>query len=452
MSGKSIRIRLFLASLASIALALLIAGFGLVKLFESHVKDRLVAELSNHIRQLAGSLTFKPDGTFAEKIHLSDPRFNQPLSGLYWQVTDEASGASLRSRSLWDTSLALPTDTLTPGQVHTHIIPGPLKTELLVLEELVIYDSATGKRKMRIAVAINRHEMRHARHEFIEAIAASLGVLALVLVGSAWLQITIGLKPLEAVRRGVNAIRAREKQRLEDGYPEEVMPLVAEVNDLLGAQDRAIERARTRAGDLAHGLKTPLTVLVADARKLKDRGETALGQEIEDMTRLMQRHIERELTRTRVTAEARRVAAMTDAVRMVRGIVGALQKTPLGSRLEWRTELPERLDAPVQPDDFMEVAGNLLENASKWANNWIRVAASNGAGMMTLAITDDGPGVPEDMIAALGQRGERLDSQVPGTGIGLAIAREIVEAYGGTLTLCNQPQGGLTAEAVFPLR
>lgn len=452
MKGKSIRLRLFVVSLASVAVALVIAGAALVELFANHVERRVTAELTNHLRQLAGNLSFNADGSIAEQMQLSDPRFEQPFSGLYWQVTEVGKGVLLRSRSLWDTTLGPPDDTLTPGQVHNHIIPGPLKAELLAQEELIIYGTPGGKRSVRIMAAVDRNELRAARHEFAEALRLSLGLLAVVLLAASWFQIVVGLKPLEAVRLGVNAVRARQKRRLEDSYPDEVMPLVAEVNTLLEAQDHTIERARTRAGDLAHGLKTPLTVLMADARKLKEAGNAELGQEIEDMVKAMQRHIERELARTRVAAEARqRVTEGADAVRIVHGIVGALRKTPRGMPLDWRLELPERLEVPVQVDDFMEVAGNLLENASKWAKNWVRVAATTDGREMCLCVSDDGPGVPEGMIAALGHRGARLDSHMPGTGIGLAIVKEIVEAYGGTLTLRNEAGGGLSAEAVFPM-
>lgn len=447
MSRKSIRLRLLLASLVSIAVALVVAGLGLVKLFESHVEQRFQAELSNYIRQIAGNLSFGTDGTVTQSNRLSDPRFEEPLSGLYWQVAEDGK-VLLRSRSLWDTTLALPPDTLSPGEIHSHIVQGPMRTTLLVQEELVIYDAA-GKRQIRIAAAINIEELRHASHEFAEALVPSLGMLAVVLLGASWFQISVGLRPLEAIRRGVNAVRARQQKRLETTFPHEVMPLVFEMNTLLEAQDQAIERARTRAGDLAHGLKTPLTVLVADARKLKEKGEIELGQEVDDMVKLMQRHIDRELTRVRVAEEARRMLAETDAVHVICGIVGALRKTPHGIDLDWRLDLPEQLNVPIQLDDFMEVAGNLLENASKWAKNWVQVHVWKSEDAIKLIILDDGPGVPEGMLTALGQRGARLDSQAPGTGIGLAIVKEIVEAYGGLLCLRNEPTGGLCVEVVF---
>ena len=158
------------------------------------------------------------------------------------------------------------------------------------------------------------------------------------------------------------------------------MPLVNEVNELLDARDKAVERARTRAGDLAHGLKTPLTVLMADARKLNDMGEREMAHEIADRWPGPCSGTWSMSWRGRGSPRGAARAAEADAARIVRGIVGALRKTPWGERLEWRLHRPERLVAPVDPDDFMEVAGNLLENASKWAKSRVDVSIRNGDG------------------------------------------------------------------------
>jgi signal transduction histidine kinase len=449
---NSIRLRLYIASLFSIALAVVVAGAGLVLLFESHVERRLRSELNNHIRQLAASLDFKPNGAVTLSRAPVDPRFDRQLSGLYWQIEEERGQPLLRSRSLWDATLNLPKDKLPPGMVHRHEIKGPLMADLLAHEEPVVFASPTGPRVLRLEVAVDRKDVRKATEAFVNELIPSLALLALVLVGSAWLQINVGLRPLEAVRQGVNAIVSGQKERLDADYPEEVTLLVHEVNELLDARDKALERARARAGDLAHGLKTPLTVLMADARKLNDRGEQEMAKEIESLALTMQRHVEHELARTRVAAEARRGAAEADAPRIVRGIVSALRKTPWGERLEWRVHSPERLFAPVDSDDFMEVAGNLLENASKWAKSRVDASVWNVGGEVLLMIADDGPGAPPGMLAELCKRGTRLDEKSGGAGIGLAIAKEIVEAYGGRLTLRNGAAGGLRAEATFPAR
>lgn len=452
LTRNSVRLRLYLASVASIALALVVAGIGLAMLFQSHVERRLRGELTNHIRQLASSLAFKPDGSPTLSRAPADPRFNQQFSGLYWQIEEEGGRVLMRSRSLWDTALALPPDRLPPGQIHSHEVKGPLMADLLLHEEPVIFKSPNGDRRvLRVEVAIDRADVHLAVHDFAEELIPSLALLAAALVGSAWLQINVGLRPLEAVRQGVNAIASQQKRRLDDVYPTEVTPLVNEVNELLEARDKAVERARTRAGDLAHGLKTPLTVLMADARKLAEKGENEMASEIAELARSMQRHVEHELARTRVAVEARRAPAEADVIRIVRGIVGALRKTPWGERLEWLLDLPARLEIPVDPDDLMEVAGNLLENASKWARSRVYVSVRYVGEAVHLMIADDGPGAPPDRIRELGERGARLDEQTAGTGIGLAIVKEIVDVYGGRLILKNGSDGGLIAEAVFPL-
>lgn len=451
MRRRSLRLRLLVASVISIAVALAIAGFGLSALFERHVERRAKAELATYTHQLVASLAFGDGGAVTLSRTLADPRFDQVFSGLYWQLREEGGDLLLRSRSLWDHVLPLPTDTLLPGNVHDHTLPGPQDAELLVQEQLVIYSKPSGQRTIRIAVALDRQEITEASEEFTEEMIPALALLAFVLVAAAWLQVRVGLRPLEAVRRGVNAIRSRRQLRLEGPFPDEVMPLVSEVNDLLEAQENAIERARTRAGDLAHGLKTPLTVLFGDARKLRDRGESEIASEIEELAHSMQHHIDRELTRTRIAREAGREKLEADLGAVVGKLVATLQRTPRGEALAWTLTLPVGLMVAVEPVDLAEVAGNLLENAVKWGKSHVRVSARQDGGSVILSIGDDGKGVPDELIAALGRRGARLDEQVPGTGLGLAIAKEILEAYDGGLELGNDPDGGLTVTAWLPV-
>jgi len=450
MRRKSLRLRLLIASVISIAVALAIAGFGLSALFERHVERRAKAELATYTHQLAASLAIDEGGAITLSRTLADPRFDQAFSGLYWQLQEEGGNPLLRSRSLWDHILPLPTDSLLPGNVHNHTLLGPQDANLMVQEQLVIYSRPSGKRAIRIVVALDRQEIAEASEEFAEEMIPALALLAFVLTVAAWLQVSVGLRPLEAVRRGVNAIRSRHRRRLEGGFPDEVMPLVSEVNDLLEAQESAIERARKRAGDLAHGLKTPLTVLAGDARKLRDRGEGEIAGEIEDLARSMQHHIDRELTRTRIAQEVGREKLEADLGAVVGKLVATLRRTPRGEALAWALTLPEGLKVAIEPADLAEVAGNLLENAVKWGKSRVRVSARQDGGTAILLIVDDGEGVPDELMAALGRRGARLDEQVPGTGLGLAIAKEILEAYDGNLELSNDPGGGLTVTARFP--
>lgn len=451
MTGRSLRLRLFLVSVISIGMALVIAGFGLVELFGRHVERRARAELTAYIHQLAGGLTIADDGSVALPVALADPRFGRVFSGLYWQVREEGGSLILRSRSLWDHILPLPADSLQPGAVHSHTFAGPQEPELLVQEQQVIYKTLDGKRAMRFAVALDKREIAAARAEFAGEIFPALSLLGLILISAAWIQVSLGLRPLEAVRRGVNSIRSRQQQRLEGEFPDEVMPLVTEVNDLLEAQDSAIERARMRAGDLAHGLKTPLTVLAGDARKLREKGEAEMAEEIEELARSMQRHIDHELARTRVAFESRRGGLEADLVAVTNRLAGAMRRTPRGEALEWTLDLPDTLPVALDPGDLTEIMGNLLENAVKWAHSRIIVIGEREHDTVTLVVSDDGEGAPVEHIGELGERGRRLDERVPGTGLGLAIVKEIIEAYGGELEFRNLPDGGFAATAKIPV-
>jgi signal transduction histidine kinase len=445
MSGRSLRLRFLLASAISIGLALVIAGFGLVELFGRHVERRARAELTTYIQQLAAGLTFADDGTVSLPVTLADPRFRRVFGGLYWEVREEGTPLVLRSRSLWDHVLPLPTDTLKAGVVHSHTLPGPQGSRLMVQEQEISYTTPLGTRTMRFAVALDRRDIATARAEFASEIFPALSLLGAILVIAAWIQVILGLRPLEAVRRGVNAIRSQQQRRLEGSFPDEVMPLVQEVNDLLEAQDSAIESARMRAGDLAHGLKTPLTVLAGDARRLREKGELEMAAELERLAQSMQRHIDYELVRTRAAFESRRGGLETDLAATTARLVSAMRRTPRGEALDWSLDLPDSLPVALDQRDLTEVIGNLVENAVKWARSRVAVSLKREAGTVALIVSDDGAGVPEKLIDELGQRGRRLDERVPGTGLGLAIVKEIVEAYGGQLELQNLTGGGFAA-------
>ena len=221
--------------------------------------------LPGYIRQISAGITFDAKGEAVFNHPLADPRFEIPLSGLYWQINDDVGGRMLRSRSLWDTVLRLPGDVLDSGSVHRHTLRGPSNTSLLVREREVTYTTPAGSRPLRIAVALDEAEIHAARAEFALDVLIALAFLVTALLAAAWMQIVIGLMPLTAVKRSVLAVQSGSKKRVDVTKPQEVMPLVAAVNSLLDSQTRAMENARSRAADLAHGLKTPLTVLLADA-------------------------------------------------------------------------------------------------------------------------------------------------------------------------------------------
>lgn len=503
----SLRARLAIAALLSITLALLVAAFSLIVLFERHVERRIGAELEDRLNQLAAAvvisaprpadgdatraLTVAPRGPAGgqaaadgelqpERVSTSgldldpppaDPRFQVPLSGLYWQIDDLDAGAAgigvMRSRSLWDAVLQLPRDRLPAGAVHAHLVNGPGGQRLLVRERSVRLGQAKqvvgGEYRLRLAVAQDRAEIVAARNAFARDMLPYLGVIALVLGIATWFQIRTGLAPLETVRKAVNAVRAGRLDRLPTQYPEEVKPLALEVNALLEAREDAVARARGWTADLAHGLKTPLSALAADAQRLRQQGHPELAEDLEALADLMRRRVDRELIRARVRTQAHPHQARADVGHALRRLIATLQRTPGGERLRWELRWESEMPGTGTPDresstgpwaalveeDLLELLGNLLENAAKWARS--RVRLSIGADrMIQLTIGDDGPGVPEAQRNRLGERGLRLDQRKAGSGLGLAIARDVVEAYGGSLDFGRSELGGLEVRVRMP--
>ena len=433
----------------TIALALLIAGLGIAGLFERHVERRAVAELDTYVRQISAGVTFDAQGTIVFNRTLPDPRFGEPLSGLYWQIEDETHKQLLRSRSLWDSVLSLPEDVLDEGKVHLHMIEGPSHSTLLTRERSISYTTPAGIRRVRISAGLDTREIRAASDEFSSDIIRALALLGAALMAAAWAQITLGLKPLKVLRESVLAVRSGKKTRIHVADPQEVMPLVSAVNSLLDAQAEAMENAKARAADLAHGLKTPLTVLIADAAKLRESGATAVAAEIEELADTMRRTIDRELSRARLQGVHTLHIHETRVEPTVAKLVRALGRTPKGEVLEWRVHVRQDIAAPLRESDLAELIGSLLDNACKWANESVTISASSGDGIM-IVIEDDGPGAPASFVHRLGERGLRLDEAVPGSGLGLAIAHEIAKAYGGKLTFANIEPHGFRATVSFP--
>ena len=419
-------------------------------MFERHVERRIGSELDTYLNQITSTVSVTTNGRITFTHNLADPRFNQPLSGLYWQIQDEERPTLLRSRSLWDNVIELPDDNLTPGAVHGHLLPGPAGQTLIVHERQIFFQANNSERRLRIAVAVNEQTLVEARNAFAADMLPYLVVMASVLLVAAWVQVQIGLAPLDAVRRGVTKIRSGAKRRLERLYPDEVMPLVDEMNGLLEAQEQTIERARTWTADLAHGLKTPLMVLTADSQRLREEGHMSIADDLDQLAETMRRRVDRELIRARVRSGIEKKRMRADAAVAVNGVVRTLKRSPRGAVLRWLLDVHDGADAAILPEDLTELLGNILENATKWANKAVSVSVTKGNKAISIRVEDDGPGVPENQLNTLGQRGVRLDEQKQGTGLGLAIARDVSEAYDGALSFEQSHMGGLAVTVQIP--
>jgi signal transduction histidine kinase len=451
---NSLRFRLLGAAIAIIVLAVQFAGLMVLVLFERNVISLVHDELDTALDQLAASLTLQEDGRPSLSGELSDVRFRQRLAGRYWQVSADGQPV-LRSASLGEGALQIESASGAGRNAWRQALVGPDKQKLYASIRRIAPGPASrgqsaGPYVLVVAMDVAEIGALDALNSQLRSnVFMALGLLALILIAAAWAQVSIGLHPLELLRTGVENIRVGKARRLSDDVPTEVQPLVTEANRLLAAQEKAIEAARARAGDLAHGLKTPLTAVSMVAEKLRQRQEPELAEELEQQLTGLKAHVERELTRTRSAANStvtQRTCVHPLAARLLR----TMERLPRGDRLAWRLDCAPDFAAPVEEVDLAEILGNLLDNARKWARSEVIVAAKSAAGGVELAIEDDGPGVSEPDRALVMRRGARLDESVPGSGLGLNIARAVVEAYGGMMTLERSARGGLLVRLSFP--
>lgn len=442
MKPGSLRLRLIAGGIVAILIALSIAGLGLTVLFQRHVTRTLTGDLDVHLKQLIAGIDVGPQGELVVTRPPADPRFADPLSGLYWQV-EGASGQLLRSRSLWDMTLKLPADALAPGDTHIHELWGPAHTRLLVAERSIVLSGGGQNPSARIAVAVDLGRVAAATVAFGKDLAIALGLLALVLAIATSIQVGLGLRPLDSLRRGIADIRAGRRSDLPASVPAEVQPLVEEVNALLAAQAGEIERSRGRAADLAHGLKTPLAALASDVGRLRESGQDAVASDIEAVGEAMSRHVDRELALARVRGRVRlRPDVFTAPAPLARALVATLSRTPAAQHLSFDIDIADTAMAPFDRTDLAEVLGNLLENAVRHARTRVRI--SGGGDNAAIHVEDDGAGIAESELPRVLERGVRLDER-GGAGLGLSIVQDVLAAYKWRLTLTRSTLGGVKA-------
>lgn len=458
----SLRVRLLVGTLAGIAAAIAIAGWALSGLFQQHVAQQFTAQLTTHLDQLTASLGV--DATGAPKLSsaLSDPRFRKPYSGLYWQVDRTASNTGLgfspapellRSRSLWDDVLKLPADTPADGEVHQHRISGPDKTSLAAVERVVIIDEgpASSSETFRLAVAADERQMAEPIERFNGMLWLALGLLGGGLALVAVVQVMIALVPLQRLRGALAAVRDGSRYRLEGSFPSEVQPLVEEFNTVLTENAAVVERARTQAGNLAHALKTPLSV-IANAANAANGGAGELAQLVSAQVEVARKQVDYHLSRSRVAASGRLPGARTPVGPVLDGLVRVMRRIHADRDLELViVPVRQAIDFRGEEQDLQEMLGNLLDNACKWARQRVEVSCAIDDGRVRIVIDDDGSGIAGDARERVLSRGERADEQVSGSGLGLAIVDDLAQLYDGRVELADSPLGGLRAVLILPL-
>ena len=436
-------------AMAGILAALALAGVGLGALFERHLERRLAQELDGQIDRLAGNLRVGPDGTFTLAETPEEPEFAAVFSGHYWQVRNEASGALLRSPSLWDSELATPEDKLVPGEVHEHQVDGPDGAPLILREMVFLVRHDGSDHAARISAAMTRQAGRELTLGFARDMVPGLGLLAVVLLAGAWFQVSAGLAPVGKLSAGVKEIREGRSNRLENPSADEVQPLVDELNSLLRQQREDIGRARDRAADLAHGLKTPLTALAADVAALKRLGHDEIAASVEEVADQMARTVERELARSRLRNSATGESlVLADSAR---SIMRTLARTPQGATMTYAVTGDETVTARANTDDVNDVLGNLLENATRHAASSVVAHIAAEGDKAIICVRDDGPGGDLDAMELLTRRGVRDDRKGGSAGLGLAIVSDIAGAYGSQPEFGIAPEGGLAVTIRLPL-
>jgi len=434
------------AILLSVA-ALVVGGTVLSLVFRSYVLSDVDKRLELFIDTMVGISEVSPEGVLRFNRPIFDQRFTAPYSGLYWQISEEGQ-EPFRSRSLWDYELK--TDLVHRSfSLKFMEIVGPDKQSLRMAERDIILPEAD--RVFHYMVATDTVEIQAAVEQFNYLLTLALGAIMGTVTIALVMQVRFGLQPLRRLGYSLSQIRVGKETRIEGEYPHDLKPLAQEVNALMEQNEQLVNRARTHVGNLAHALKTPLSVIQNDVEGASDDRSIRIRKQ----TRLIREHVDHHLKRARIAGGgsgpglpiAERLQKLVHAVEVMTRSKGVL----------FDLSCDEALRFDGEKEDFDEVLGNLIDNAGKWAEGRVMVTAtaieSDGPRpLMEILVEDDGPGVPEKDLDRLFERGRRLDERVPGTGLGLAIVRDIVEMYGGKARLEKSELGGLAAYLRLPAK
>lgn len=444
MKRSSLRLRLLVGAAVAIFLAMALAWGGISWLFHQHVERREAAELTKLAEQVAAGLTLDAGGRPVVDPPPADPRFHALASGNYWQAS--VAGASAQSQSLWDQSL--PAAPVSAGAWSSATVSGPFGKQLTMVSRLIQPD--TRPVRVVVRVASDDAEMRTALREFDRELALSLALLWLVLSIATYVQVSLGLRPLDRLRRDLDRLRRSPSARLSDEHPGEILPLTEAINAMASARESDLARARRRAADLAHSLKTPLAVVSAQSRRAREAGAANAADGIDRAVESVGAALEAELARSRAAA-ARGAGGDSSALAVVEGLVAVIERTDRGEAVAFAVDVDPALRIPVDATDLAEMLGALIENAARHARRLVEVRGRREEQDLVLHVADDGAGMDQSAIERAMQRGVRIDEAGGGHGLGLAIVRDLAEATEARFHLGRAPLGGLAAELRWSL-
>jgi signal transduction histidine kinase len=455
MKRNSLAFRLSAAACACILLILPATGVALVSVYRGAVENSFDVRLNYYLQYLIGATSqAKGDRLVLEAPNtLGEPLFSLPASGWYWQISPTVPDSQplLKSGSLVSESLTLPEPEV-PGAdagVRRIYVSGPEGELLRVVAREIIFPGGEQPHSYTFAVAGDAGEIDESVWSFTTMLIAAFAALGAALVLATIFQVRYGLRPLSDIGARLAAIRSGKANKLEGDLPEEIQPLQKELNSLIQSNQDIIDRARTHVGNLAHALKTPLSVVTNEARGRDD----PFAQKVIEQAEIMRQQVTHHLDRAQVAARAGVVGRATDIKPVVEDMRAALAKIYSQQNVEITSDCPGNLRFQGEKQDLQEMIGNLMDNACKWARDRVAISAvsdSEEEGYLIIYVDDDGPGLPPAAREKAVKRGRRLDEGKPGSGLGLSIVADLSNLYSGDFRLDESDLGGLRAKLKLP--
>ena len=456
MRRSSLATRLFLSATAWVVVILVITGFILSSVYRDATERDFDRRLNLYLRTLIAEVATPDEPPDRQFQSLGEPLFELPLSGWYWQITrtDSDKPDVRASRSLWDKKLPKLEEQgieLSPAGIRIGYVDGPEGQTLRIVERPVDL-GADGK--FLVAVAGDASEIFDETRTFDYYLGGTFAVLGFVLLLTTIFQVRFGLAPLKRISEAIADIRSGRTERLEGNFPVEIAPLARETNALIDANRGIVERARTHVGNLAHAIKTPLSVIVNEASA---HGSDPFADKVLEQAEVMRNQVAHHLERARIAARVTIVATVTEVGPAVEALRRTMEKIHRDRGIVIELKADPNASFRGERQDLEEMVGNLVDNACKWAASRVFIEVlmerptDPGAGpVLRIIVDDDGRGLSSAERAQVSRRGQRLDESKPGSGLGLSIVTDLAALYGGSLSLGAAPIGGLRAELLLP--